>query len=76
MLRALQHLPVPLPLVVTARLADEYLWAEVLHEGGYDVLAQPFAQEEVLRVISAAARRSHNACHQARHPSLTFTAGI
>jgi DNA-binding response OmpR family regulator len=50
----------PAPLIVTARLADEYLWAEVLNEGGYDVLAQPLDPEEVVRVISAATRRVQN----------------
>ncbi len=42
-------------LVVTSRLADEHLWAEVLNLGGYDVLAKPFDAEEVLRVVSLAA---------------------
>ncbi|HTQ55675.1 MAG TPA: response regulator [Bryobacteraceae bacterium] len=37
-------------LIVTSRLADERLWAEVLNLGGYDVLAQPFDRDEVLRV--------------------------
>ena len=43
-------------LIVTSRAADEALWAEVLNLGGYDVLAQPFDQIEVTRVISAAGR--------------------
>ena len=34
-------------LVVTSKLADEFLWAEVLNLGGYDVLAQPFDRDEV-----------------------------
>src|SRR5262245_18331674 len=33
-------------LIVTERLADNYLWAEVLNLGGFDVLAQPFDGEE------------------------------
>src|SRR5215470_18641048 len=41
-------------LVVTSKLADESLWAEVLNLGGYDVLAQPFDREEVTRVVSSA----------------------
>jgi DNA-binding response OmpR family regulator len=49
------------PLIVTSRFADERLWLEVLSEGGYDVLAQPFEAEEAIRVIGAAARRGHNA---------------
>jgi len=43
-------------LIVTSRLADERLWAEVLNEGGWDVLAQPFDRTEVIRVIESAFR--------------------
>lgn len=42
-------------LIVTSRLADEHLWAEVLNLGGYDLLSKPFDPKEVLWVI-------HNAC--------------
>jgi DNA-binding response OmpR family regulator len=41
-------------LIVTSRLADERLWAEVLNLGGYDVLAKPFNPEEVYRVVELA----------------------
>jgi DNA-binding NtrC family response regulator len=44
----------PPNLIVSSRLADERLWAEVLNLGGYDVLAQPFERNEVLRVASMA----------------------
>ena len=44
-------------VIVTARIADEALWAEVLNLGGYDVLAQPFDPREVFRVVSSAWRR-------------------
>jgi DNA-binding NtrC family response regulator len=44
----------PSNLIVSARLADERLWAEVLNLGGYDVLAQPFDRAEVLRVARMA----------------------
>ncbi|HWQ53161.1 MAG TPA: hypothetical protein VN442_05715 [Bryobacteraceae bacterium] len=63
------------PLIVTSRLADEYLWAEVLNEGGYDVLAQPFETEEVVRVISAASRRNQNASSQAKRTAIMMSAG-
>ena len=76
MLDALKSLPAPLPLIVTSRLADDYVWAEVLNEGGYDVLAQPFDREEVVRVISAATRHNHNAGYQARRKPLVLTAGM
>ena len=48
----------PPPLVVTSRLADEYLWAEVLNLGGYDVLAKPFDTREVHRVVTLAWERA------------------
>ena len=41
-------------LIVTARCADDQLWAEVLNLGGYDVLMKPFERTEVIRVISLA----------------------
>ena len=56
MLEDLQQRAEPPSLVVTSRLADESLWAEVLNRGGYDVLAKPLDMEEVTRVVSAAAR--------------------
>jgi two-component system NtrC family response regulator len=42
------------PLIVTSRLADDRLWAEALNRGAYDVLAKPFEQQEVVRVVDAA----------------------
>ena len=48
---AREHPPL---LIVTSRLADEYLWAEVLNLGGYDVLAKPFDHDEVRRTVSLA----------------------
>lgn len=47
----------PPVLIVTSRQADEYLWAEVLNLGGYDLLAKPFDDEEVRRVIANACTR-------------------
>ena len=45
------------PVIVTDRLADERLWAEVLNERGCDVLTKPFDRDEVFRIISYAGRR-------------------
>lgn len=47
-------LPDPPPVIVTSRLADERLWAEVLNFGGFDVLAKPLDAHEVRRVVSFA----------------------
>jgi DNA-binding NtrC family response regulator len=41
-------------VVVTSRLADDYLWSEALNLGAYDVLSKPFVAPEVKRTINAA----------------------
>ena len=41
-------------LIVTSRLADGWLWAEVLNLGGYDVLAKPFDAKETRHVLETA----------------------
>jgi DNA-binding NtrC family response regulator len=45
-------------VVVTGRLADDRFWAEVLNLGAYDLLAQPFEEGEVRRILA-------HACSQA-----------
>ena len=49
-----ERLPSPPPVIVTSRVADERMWAEVLNLGGYDVLARPFNNEEVIRTVTSA----------------------
>ena len=39
-------------LIVASRTADEYLWAEALNLGAYDVLSKPYRWDEVVRVLS------------------------
>lgn len=53
----LRRFAAPPQLIVTSRTADDYLWAEVLNLGGYDVLPQPLERDELERVIAAAHRR-------------------
>ena len=53
-LNAIRSLPAAPLLIVTSRLADESLWAEALNLGAWDVLAKPFDEQEVTRVISSA----------------------
>jgi len=53
--RSLPHMPA---FILTSRLADEQLWAEVLNRGGYDLLIQPYDSMEVTRVVEAARRHS------------------
>jgi DNA-binding NtrC family response regulator len=49
-------------VIVTSRLADEWLWAEVLNLGGFDLLAKPFNAEETRHVLETAclARRDRD----------------
>jgi FixJ family two-component response regulator len=41
-------------LIVFSRFADERLWADVLHLGGYDVLQPPFDSRQVLAAVDSA----------------------
>jgi DNA-binding response OmpR family regulator len=53
-LRETAAMPAAPPIIVTSTHADDWLWAEVLNLGGYDVLAKPFDLKEVVRVTSLA----------------------
>lgn len=44
----------PPRFIVSSRLADDHLWAEVLNVGGYDVLCTPFEAREVLYSVRSA----------------------
>jgi FixJ family two-component response regulator len=57
-------------LIVTSHAADEALWAEVLNLGGYDVLAQPFDEQEVRRVVALAGRVLERSEHLLSSPTL------
>lgn len=65
-LEALVLQPHPPPLVVTSRLADERLWAEVLHLDGSDVLAKPLDRREVLWAVNSAWQQWDH--HRRREP--------
>jgi DNA-binding NtrC family response regulator len=41
-------------VIVTDRTADARLWAEALNLGAYDVIAQPFYEPEVRRILDNA----------------------
>jgi FixJ family two-component response regulator len=43
-------------VVVSARLADERLWSEVLWRGAYDVIVEPYEATEVRRIVEGASR--------------------
>jgi len=53
-LEQVREQPDPPALIVASRIADDYLWAEALNLGAYDVLAAPFEPAEVVRVLSSA----------------------
>ena len=54
MLASVGSISAPPLLIVTSRTADEYLWAEALNLGAYDVLSKPYHAAEVIRVLSMA----------------------
>lgn len=54
LLNSMARLSASPSLIVSSRLADDRLWAEVLNLGGFDVLMTPFETEEVLRVTDSA----------------------
>jgi hypothetical protein len=41
-------------VIVVSRIADESFWADVLNRGGYDVLASPLEEREVLHALGSA----------------------
>ncbi len=56
--------PRPLEVIVTDAQADARFWTEALNLGAYDLLAQPFYEPEVRRIL-------HNACSRPAY----FSAG-
>jgi hypothetical protein len=57
------HVPAPDTLLNTAEscclislsdVSDPYLWNELVHYGGFDLLARPFEQAEVHRTLAFA----------------------
>ena len=42
------------PIVLTSSVNDEYLWDEVVHKGGYDVLSKPLQEDLTVRVVNLA----------------------
>lgn len=55
---ALAALYPDIPVFVTSRHADDRYWATALNLGAFNVLAQPFDAEELLRSIESAVLRS------------------
>lgn len=71
LLNRFELLSQPPCLIVTSRLADDYLWAEALNLGAYDVLARPFDRSEVVRTLCQA--RLHWQYKSNGHPAVMRT---
>jgi DNA-binding NtrC family response regulator len=54
---------VNIEVVVSLRLGEHALWMDVLEQGGYDVLIEPYQHEEVQRIVEAAAASSYMRSH-------------
>jgi len=58
-LRLARECPQDVEVIVTDPHADARLWAEALNIGAYDLIAQPFYEPEVRRILyNACSRRS------------------
>jgi DNA-binding NtrC family response regulator len=56
-LYVLRESPYETQLIVTDPHADAHLWSEALNLGAYDLVAQPFYEPEVRRILSNACSR-------------------
>ena len=68
-LRLARKCPYTPELIVTCPHADARFWAEALNLGAYDLLAQPFYEPEVRRIL-------HNACSHSAPRSSAVAAGV
>jgi DNA-binding NtrC family response regulator len=41
-------------IILISSVNDEYLWDEVIHRGGYDVLAKPLQEDQTVRAVNLA----------------------
>jgi hypothetical protein len=71
-----KELPAPPSVIVASRLADEYLWAEALNLGAYDVLAKPLVAVEVTGVLDLALLRWRNKHEFARNFAKGMAVGL
>jgi DNA-binding response OmpR family regulator len=74
-LAAVRRYPNPPEVLVHTARADDKLWMEVLNSGGYDLLPVPFNRNDVLRVISLAARKWHDDANGSKQPATLKAAG-
>jgi len=50
-------------VIVRSRLADPKLWLDVLEQGGYDVLVEPYQCADVQRIVEGAAAKRYMRSH-------------
>ncbi len=74
-LKHIQAMSHPPSLIVTSRLADDFLWSRVLNEGGWDLLSKPFDKTEVLRGIRSAWQHWHHELERTMAPLKVRRAG-
>jgi DNA-binding NtrC family response regulator len=58
-LHLMRRIPRELEVIVTDAQADARFWSEALNLGAYDLLAQPFYEPEVQRILGNACCRPH-----------------
>jgi two-component system response regulator PilR (NtrC family) len=56
-LHLVRSTPQELEVIVTDPQADSRLWSEALNRGAYDLIAQPFYEPEVQRILANACSR-------------------
>ncbi len=59
-LHILRRMPGVAQVIVTDPQADARFWSEALNMGAYDLLAQPFYEPEVQRILANACGRTHH----------------
>jgi DNA-binding NtrC family response regulator len=63
-LHLVRECPQEVQVVITDPQADARLWSEALNRGAYDLIAQPFYEPEVRRILyNACSRRSYEPEH-------------
>ncbi|MEQ1946960.1 MAG: hypothetical protein ABL995_07215 [Bryobacteraceae bacterium] len=53
-MQILSSTPTPVYTILLSRVADDYLWAEVIRRGGHDLLSTPLRSDDVVRAIRLA----------------------
>ena len=56
-------------VILLSNVTDQYLWDEVVRNGGFDVLTRPFKREQMLSTLLFAYARCRTPWPKARHAS-------